>query len=159
MSWKDTMVPIVRGLIFDLTPPYTYCDTRLEELIAISAVMAIQEVDFGTSYTVDISAITIVPDPASDDDFVALVCLKTACLISHGEHRSAAKTAISVKDGPAYVDTKDRAKHLGDLAEDACTAYSRAKINYQIGDGSLGRAIVGPYAAGNSPDTGGRRFG
>jgi len=157
MSWQSTMVAIVRGLIFDVTAPYAYSNTRLEELISISAVLVIQEVDFSTSYAVDLSAVTITPDPVSDDDFVALVCLRTACLISQGEHRDAAKRAISVKDGPAFVDTKDRARHLGDLAEGACTAYSRAKINYQIGDGSLGRAIVGPYAAGNSPDTG-RRF-
>ena len=117
------------------------------------------EVDFAYSYTIDLSANTIVPDPSAigDADFEALVSLRTACMISQGEHRDAAKTAISVKDGPAFVDTKDRAKHLGDLAEDACTAYARAKMNYQMGDGSLGRAIVGPYAAGNSPDTG-RRF-
>jgi len=152
------MIPIVRGMIFDMTAPYTYADARLEELLAVSAVLVIQEVDFSMSYTVDLSAVTISPDPSNDDDFVALVCLKTACMISHGEHRDAAKQAISVKDGPAFVDTKDRAKHLGDLAEDACQAYARAKLNYQIGDGSVGRAIVGPYAAGNSPDTG-RRFG
>ena len=158
MAWQDTMVPIVRGLIFDLTSPYTYSCTRLEELIAVAAVLVTQELTFSTTYTIDLEAVTITPDPSSDEDFVALVCLRTACLISHGEHRDAAKKAISVKDGPAFVDTKDRAKHLGDLAEDACTAYSRAKVNYQIGDGSLGRVIVGPYAAGNSTNTG-RRFG
>ncbi len=155
------MVLIVRGLINDLVPATeTYSDARLQELICIGAVLTMQEVDFVRAYTVDLSASTITPDPSvlNDADFEALVSLRTACMISQGEHRNAAKTAISVKDGPAFVDTKDRAKHLGDLAEGACTAYSRAKINFQIGDGSLGRAIVGPYAAGNSPDTG-RRFG
>jgi hypothetical protein len=46
MSWQTHMVPIVRGLIFDLTPPYSYCDTRLEELICTCAVLVVQEVDF-----------------------------------------------------------------------------------------------------------------
>jgi len=158
-AWTTDMVLIVRGLITDLVVPYTYTDERLQELICIGAVLTMQEVDFVRSYTVDLSATTIVIDPsiAGDADFEALVSLRTACLISQGEHRNAAKTAFSVKDGPAFVDTKDRAKHLGDLADDACTAYTRAKANYQMGDGSLGRAIVGPYAAGNSPDTG-RRF-
>jgi hypothetical protein len=159
MSWQKTMTIIVRGLIFDLSQPYVYSCDRLEELVAISAVLVIQEVDFGTAYTVDLSAMSISPDPVDtgDDDFIALVCLRTACLMSQGEHRNAAKTAISVKDGPAFVDTKDRAKNLGALAEGACTAYTRAKVNYQMGDGSLGRAIVGPYAAGNSSETS-RRF-
>ena len=159
MSWQTNMVPIVRGLIFDLTTPYIYDCTRLEELICVAAVLTMQELDFNISYTVDLSEVSITPDPsdANDEDFVALVSLKTACLISQGEHRDAAKRAISVKDGPSFVDTKDKAKHLGVLAEGACSAYTRAKTNYQIGDGSLGRAIVGPYNAGNSSDTG-RRF-
>jgi len=158
MAWTTDMVIVVRGLINDLVETYTYSDARLQELICIGAVLTIQEVDFDTSYTIDLDNSTITPDPSSDDDFVALVSLKTACMISQGEHRDAAKKAISVKDGPAYVDTKDRAKHLGDIAEDACQAYSKAKLNYQIGDGSLGRAIVGPFTTGNSPDIG-RRFG
>ncbi len=158
MAWQDTIVPIVRGLIFDLTSPFTYSCTRLEELIAVSAVLVTQEVSFTTAYVIDLDAISITPDPSGNADFVALVSIRTACLISQGEHRDAAKKAFSVKDGPAFVDTKDRAKHLGDLAEDACMMYQRAKTNYQIGDGTLGRAIVGPYTTGNSGDTG-RRFG
>jgi len=149
MAWQDTMTPIVRSLIFDLTAPYVYGCDRLEELIVISSVLVMQEVDFSVTYTSDVGASIITPDPESDADFVALVCLRTACLISQGEHRDAAKKAISVKDGPAFVDTKQRAKHLGMIAEDACSSYTRVKTNYQIGDGTLGRAIVGPYASGH----------
>ena len=156
MSWQTTIIPIVRGLIFDLVPPYTYCDIRLEELICISAVLVMQEVG-NFAYTVDLSAMTITPDPSDNANFVALVSLRTACLIAQGEHKDAAKTAVSVKDGPAFIDTKERAKQLGEVAEDACTNYSNAKYNYRFGDGTLGRTIVGPYNIGLSPDTG-RRF-
>lgn len=155
MSWQTTIIPIVRGLIFDLTIPYTYCDTRLEELICVSAVLVMQEVD-GFAYAVDLSAITISPDPSADDNFVALVALKTACLIAQGEHKEAAKTAVLVKDGPATIDTKDRAAQLGNVASDACTDYSNAKYNYRFGDGTLGRTIVGPYGFGQSIGRGGR---
>jgi len=160
MAWTTDMVLIVRGLINDLVTPYTYTDERLQELICIGAVLTMQEVDFDTAYVVDLSASTITPDPsvAGDDDFEALVSLKTACIISRGEQRDAAKKAVSVKDGPAFIDTKDRAKQLGGLAEDACKAYDRARMSYQMGDGSVGKAIVGPYNSGNSADTG-RRFG
>lgn len=157
MSWQTTIIPIVRGLIFDLSPPYTYCDARLEELIVTSAVLTAQEVSFDMAYTMNLLAVTISPDPSGDDDFVALVSLRTACLISQGERRDAAKSAISVKDGPAYIDTKDRAKHLGDLAADACSTYIKAKVSYQIGDGSVGKSIIGPYNTGQTADTG-RRF-
>jgi hypothetical protein len=156
MAWTTDMVMIVRGLINDMVSPYSYSDERLEQLICVGAVLTMQDVDFDTSYTVDLSAFTITPDPsvADDADFEALVSLKTACIIAMGEHKDAAKTAISVKDGPAFVDTKERAKHLEAIADDACSAYEKAKINYQIGDGSLGRAIVGPYNAGQSAETG-----
>lgn len=159
MAWTTEMVTIVRGLINDMVSPYSYSDERLQQLICVGAVLTIQDVDFGTSYAVDLSAFTITPDPsvADDADFEALVSIRTACLIAQGEHKDAAKKAISVKDGPSFVDTKDRAKHLEVIADDACSAYDRAKINYQIGDGSLGRAIVGPYNAGQSSETG-RRF-
>jgi hypothetical protein len=158
MAWQTTLIPVVRGLIFDLTPPYTYCDTRLEELIVVSAVLVTQECAFSTTYVMDLNAVTITPDPSADEDFVALVSIRTACLISQGEHRDAAKSAVSVKDGPSSIDTKDRAKHLGDIADDACSNYAKAKFSYQVGDGSVGKAIVGPYNSGSTPDTG-RRFG
>jgi len=149
------MIKIVRGLINDMVSPYTYNDWRLQELIVVGAVLTVQEVDFAASYTINLCTNTITPDPsvASDYDFMALVSLKTACMISSGEHRDAAKTAVSVKDGPSFVDTKDRAKHLGGLADNVCDAYEKAKLNYQVGDGSLGRAIVGPYGIGLTPPT------
>jgi len=151
MSWQTTIIPIVRGLIFDITPPYTYGDTRLEELIVVSAVLVTHEVDFSTTYTMDLNAVSISPDPSSDDDFVALVALRTACLIAQGELKDAANTAIRVKDGPASIDNSGKAKTLGEVAENACEAYEKAKQNFQIGDGSVGRAIVGPYNTGRSP--------
>lgn len=153
MAWAPDMIKIVRGLISDMTSPYTYDDWRMQELIVVGAVMTVQEVDFATAYTINLCTNSITPDPsvASDYDFMALVSLKTACMISSGEHRDAAKTAISVKDGPSFVDTKDKAKYLGGLAENVCDAYEKAKLNYQVGDGSLGRAIVGPYGIGTIP--------
>ena len=149
MAWTRDMVKIVRGLINDLTVPYSYMDVRLQELICVGAVLTMQEVDFAHAYVVDLSANTITPDPTNvnDADFQALVSLRTACLISQCEYRDSAKKAIAVKDGPAHVDTKDRAKHLGDLSEGACTAYQQAKGNFNTGDGSLGRAIVGPFTS------------
>jgi hypothetical protein len=65
--------------------------------------------------------------------------------------------AVSVKDGPSFVDTKERAKHLGQVAGDACKKYEDARVNYQIGDGTLGRAIVSPYNSSQTPDIAYRR--
>lgn len=157
MAWQDTIVDVVRGLVSDMTPPYTYSNTRIEELIVISGILVSQDVDFNTSYTFNTKAVSITPDPETDMDFVSLVALKTACTILSGEHRTAANKAVSVKDGPAFIDTKDRAKHLGTIAATACANYVKAKFSYQMGDGSVGRSIVGPYNSGQSSETG-RRF-
>lgn len=160
MSWQTTMTQIVRGLIFDLTSPYTYTDERIQDIIAIAGTLVISDVDFSYTYTIDVSTPSISPDPAtsSDDDFVALVCLKTACIISQGEHRTASRQAFNVKDGPASIDTRSKAEYLGGLANNVCEAYEKAKRSFQIGDGSVGKAIVGPYNAYNSAKTG-RGFG
>lgn len=151
MAWDDVAVPIVRGLIFDMDEPYRYADARLEQLIVISGVLVIQEVDFSVSYAIDIVSNSISPDPSNDKDFIALVALKTACMISQGEHRDVAKNAISVKDGPSTIDARETATHYGGLASTACEAYAKAKMSYQMGDGSVGRAIVGPYGMGRLP--------
>ena len=157
MAWQNTIVPIVRGLIFDIAPPYTYICERLEGLIVVAAILVSQEVSLSTTYVMNLQEVSITPDPSVDEDFVALVSLKAACIISSGEYRDAGRKAVSVKDGPSFIDTKDRAKHLAGVAKEACKNYDKAKVNYQIGDGSVGRAIVGPYATGAMADSG-RRF-
>jgi hypothetical protein len=146
--WQSIIIPIVRGLIFDVSNPYRYSEARLEELILVSSILVFQDVDFQTSYTVNLSCNTITPDPSDDHDFVAIVALRTACMISQGEHRNAARQALSVKDGPSAIDTRDSATHYGGLAKNACDAYEKSKLSYQIGDGSVGRAIVSPYSTG-----------
>ncbi len=147
MSWKINMVKIVRGLIGDLTIPHTYSDTRIEELICTAAVMTIQEIDFIRSYTINLNAYSITPDPSSldDIDFESLISLRTACLISSGEFNDASRRAISVKTGQGFVDNKAKATYLKDMVSYFCGSYLQSKANYQMGDGSLGRTIVGPY--------------
>jgi len=146
------MVTIIRGLINDLGPVYTYGNDRIEELIVISAYMVIREVDFGYAYTIDVDTISITDDPTdnNDLDFVALVCLKTACLIQNGEYITDSVKAVSVKDGPSIIDVRGRVDHKKEIANKACDDYERAKISYLAGDYSVGRGIVGPYASGSS---------
>jgi len=150
--WETNMVLIVRGLINDLVSPYTYSDDRLKELICLSGVLTQQEVTFDVVYTISLSLLTITPDPSAeatyDADFEALVSLKTACIILSSEYTGAARAAMNIKDGPSTIDTRDRAKHLGENATDACDNYNKALTNYRLGDGSVGKAIVSPYATG-----------
>jgi hypothetical protein len=146
MSWYVEMVRIVRGLINDFGSPPAYSDERIQELLCVSAVLVLNEIEFPVSYTVNLFTFTITPSPGID--FQALVSLKTACSLSRGEYLTVARQAISIKDGPSTIDNKDVAKHLAGVADTACAAYEKARINYMFGDGSLGRAIVGPYGIG-----------
>ena len=151
MSWCIEMSRIVRGLIKDFGSPPLYSDERLKELICTGAAFVLMEVDFDIVYTVNLSSFTISPDP--DADFQALVSLKTACIIATGEFRDAARNSVSVKDGPATIDMKERGKLMKDVAKWACDAYNKARLGFLVGDGSLGRAIVGPYAIGMGENT------
>jgi len=147
MAWTDDMVTMLRGLINDMSEPYTYEDGRLETLLALSAVFVMQEVDFSAAYTINIATPSISPDPVdnNDVDFQALVCLRTACMITSGEFKVDAAKGVAIKDGPSSIDLSGRIKAREQVAKQNCDNYERARVNYQIGDGSLGRAIVGPY--------------
>ena len=145
MLWQDVVIPIIRGLINDMGPTYTYADNRIEELVLISSILMLNDIDFNTTYTINITSSTITPDPSTDQDFVALVALKTSCLILNGEYKTAADGAVSHRDAASSLDATGVANHKKILSEKACGDYEKAKKSYIIGDGMLGRAIVSPY--------------
>ena len=132
MSWQNEMTIIVRHLINDLdSSSYTFTDSRIEESILVSSQLVLHEVDFESSYTVDVDSLTLTPDPTAntgsdgkDDGFISLVSLKTGCLLLGSEMKTNALSAISLKK---YEDTK--------------TQY---KLN-----GIVGKAVLGPYSPGS----------
>jgi hypothetical protein len=145
MAWQDKIPLIIRGVINDMDSPYRYSDTRLEELACISAVFVANDVIFSVSYTIDIENQIITPDPSSDSAFVALVSMRTACMILNGEYTTASNKGIVVKDGPASIDTSKMVDAKKELANKACKDYDIAKKNYIFGDGSICKAIVTPF--------------
>lgn len=147
----SALIQITRGLINDLTASsYVYTDTRLEELISISAYLVVNEVDFSTSYTINVDLQQITPSPSLDMNFMALVGLRTACMVLQGDYITDSTKAISVKDGPSTIDMRARIDHKKIIAETACKKYENAKIRYVAGDRSVGVGIVGPYNSGGS---------
>lgn len=143
--WTDIFPIVIRQLINDTASPYRYSDSRLEDLTIVSAVFVIRDVEFSTSYTIDINNSTITPDPSSDNDFIALVSLRVACMILSGEFTTASDKGIIVKDGPSMIDMSKMIDAKKQLAETACKNYDKARTNYVYGDGSFGRAIVTPF--------------
>ena len=150
MSWSESMIVITRQLVNDAGATSTYSDDRLEELLATAAILVMMEVDFATTYTITLSSPYVTPDPNTDMNFIALVSLKAACLILMGEWNTAAGKAMSVRDGPSAIDSTGIAKNKQVVSQTVCKQYTDAVFSYAYGDGSVGQAIVGPYASGSA---------
>jgi hypothetical protein len=145
---SDTMVLILRDLINDVDST-SYTDARLKDTLVRAAFFVDNELNFNTSYTIDVPATGITPDPVvkSDSPFVALTTLKAACIIDRGEARTQAKQVAKVADGTSSVDTSARVRGFDMvLKQGNCAAYEQAKFEYQSGDLSVGQAILGPYS-------------
>lgn len=145
MSWQDIVPTIIRNLVNDTSSPYRYSDARLETLTVVSSIFTIQDVSFDVSYTIDVDAETITPDPSSDSAFIALTALRVACMIMTGEYTTASDKAIIIRDGPATIDPNRMVDAKKGLADTACKAYDMAKRNFIFSDGSICRAIVSPF--------------
>jgi hypothetical protein len=149
VTWKSEMTQILRNLIMDNNPENeTYADDRLYQAILTAAQLVQTEVSFPNDYTINVSCVSLTPDPTSgtrDDGFINLVSLKAACIIATGEYKVSARMALSVKDGPSVADGRDVAKAKQELSKNYCEAYQNAKLEYQAGYRSAGEAIVGPH--------------
>lgn len=154
MSWQTEIVEQVRVIINDIDEPQTYSDSRIERVCIIGAVQVLREIDFSSTYTINISTQTISPDPSEistkDNDFMHLVSLKVACLILTGECRKYALCGVSVDDGPSSIDMKGIYKNLKDLQDSIQRQYDKAKILMQSGgNGGVGRAVTTPTTVEN----------
>lgn len=152
--WQNEMVRIVRHLVGDLTEPYNYGDDRLEECILVASQLVLGEVDFNITYTVDVDQCAFTPDPTEgtkDQNFILLVTLKTACLISQSEYKTKVRSGggLVVKDGPTSIDTKGNIDSYKESAKTICQQYEDAKNDFLVtGDtGGVGRAILGPFSS------------
>ena len=150
MAWKTELVQLVRNIIgdTDIDSP-TYTDERLQEVILTSAQLLQGDVDFSQDYTVDIDQCTLTPDPTTtgskDNDFINLVALRTSCIISNSEFRTAANKAYNFTDGPSKIDGRDVAESTYKFAQTICQAFENAKKAYRAGNSTAGAIIVSPY--------------
>lgn len=148
MSWTNEMVLYVRHLVNDLSNSPTYDDSRLQDTILTAVQLAKLDVEFANSYTVDLDACILTPDPTEaprDDDFISLVILKAACIILNAEAKSNAGKAIKVMDGPSTIDMSSAYKATEERAKSVCQDYKEAVLQYQAGRNSTGQAVIGPY--------------
>ncbi len=147
MAWTTDLVLMTRVLISDISAPQTYADEYLERVLITAGIMVDVEVPFAYDYSYDISALTISPDPVTSEDstFMALVPLKSACIITQGEFKQALGQGIKVRDGDSAIDTSVSFRGYRDILElGACAAYERLKWSLLASSG-VGKAVLGPF--------------
>ena len=154
MSWQGEMCTMVRYLINDVdSSSYSFSTTRIETSILVSAQLSSFNVDFANEYTINVEGCSLSPDPTDtdtkDNAFIALVCLKAACMIIGGEIRSESGNAISIKDGPSSIDLRGVTGTLSVLYKDLCERYESVLLDYRAGNAVAGHAILGPYSPGS----------
>jgi hypothetical protein len=147
MAWQDDMVTMLRVIIDDNGNNQEYSNSRLEEVIVVAATMTKKEIDFDNDYIISVSNVTISPDPVtnSDDAFVNIVTLKSACLLANSEYKTEAGRAITVRDGSSAIDNKGVAAAKKVWRDSICEDYSKAEREYRIGNSQAGKSIIGPY--------------
>lgn len=160
MEWHGAMINMLRVLIGDnaYQGAYIYTDSRLIQTLVVAAMYVDQEVNFATTYSIDVICSTISPDPYTTDDraFMNMVVLKAACLIDQGTYRTkAVLSGLEAKCGPATLKT---VQHLDGFKEllsmGPCAMFDKLKTEYQFsGDGlnNIVHFVLSPFA-GNDFD-------
>lgn len=154
--WQTEMVRLIRHLIDDLDAEPTYSDDRLQELILVAAQLVNMDVDFDTTYTIDLDNLILSPDPTDrtagtrDDAFINLVILKAACLIDNAEARTAAAQSITIRDGSSMIGLGGSGgiaqSKLAIMKEGWCKHYAAAMDEFvRSGTNTPGAIILGPY--------------
>ncbi len=154
MSWQGQMTTVVRHLVNDVdASSYTFSTDRVETTILVAAQLLIMNVDFNNTYDINVEASTLSPDPTDsgtkDDPFIALACLRAACIIIGSEIRKESGNAISIKDGPSAIDLRGVTSTLTVLYQDLCKKYDEALLDYRAGNSVSGQSILGPYSPGS----------
>jgi len=157
MAWDAEMTLMVRVLINDLdTVSPTYSDARIQQVITVAATYVQQEANLTNSYTVDVSANTIVPDPTTpdrDDVFVGLTCLKSACILDQSTFRTkAAIDGVRTSLGSASISVGSNLSGFKTILDQGpCAMYTALLNDWNIGNASSVHAILSPFV-GNTFD-------
>ena len=154
MSWQGQMSTVVRHLISDVdATAYTFSANRIETSILVAAQLITMNVDFNNTYTINVESCALSPDPTDtdtkDDPFIALSCLRAACIVIGGDIRKESGNAISIKDGPSAIDLRGVTSTLTTLYKDLCEQYEHALLEYRAGNSVVGQSILGPYSPGS----------
>ena len=154
MAWQNEMGLIVRHIIDDLdSTNYTFTDSRIEESILVAAQLIHNELEFVVTYLIEVDNMSLTPDPTAlnpkDDDFIALVCLRSGLLLTNSLLRTYALKSFAIRDGASSLDMRGVVAGLKIIYDDLSKKYEDLKLAYQTGKLGLGKVILSPYSPGS----------
>lgn len=151
-KWQDVIVQLVRLILQDVGTSPTYDDGRLEDVAIGAAHLVLSEITFNYTYSINLVAGTITPDPVdnSDTSFINMVSYKAALMILNSELKTAASKGLLVKDGPSILDTRQFFTSQKSRYELMLKEYDKVKLAIKMGDLNAGVAILSPYTT-NDP--------
>lgn len=154
MTFSDFIVPMLRDMIGDTEDPnFEFTDIELIRKWLVGAYLVSLDANFIYPYAFDLIGFTITPDPItsspSDDDFVRLASIKTACMMERADAMRFNKNNITkVADNDLTIQTSDVGPNkIKALTVNWCAAYESALERYlltQIEEVSH-RAVVSPF--------------
>lgn len=154
-TWQNTSLTMLRTMLNDAgCGTAKYSNVRLEELLITAAYFLPVDINFNTSYTVDVEQRTISPSPIGQTDgpeFINFMVLRAACMADESSFRTAALLqGVSARCGPAVLTTNAYGQYLKELlVSGPCKAYETLKQEYNFSyDGTkIIRAVMSPFAS------------
>lgn len=154
-TWQNTSLLMLRTMLNDAgCGESKYSNDRLEDLLITSAYLLPIDINFNTTYTIDVEAYTISPDPISQTDgtdFISFMVLKAACIADEGNFRTAALLqGVSARCGPATITTSNYGGYLKELlTAGPCKSYDSLsnEYNFSYEGKQIIKAVMSPFAA------------
>jgi len=166
-SWQNTSLLMLRTMLNDAgCGESKYPTSRLEDLLITAAYFLPIDINFNSTYSVDVEAYTISPDPISQTDgpeFINFMVLRAACMTDEGNFRnSALLQGVQARCGPAILNTSSYGQYLKELLTNGpCKLYEELKdgYNFSYEGKKIIRAVMSPFVSNDfyppMGDTGG----
>jgi hypothetical protein len=155
MSWQTEIPIIVRTLVNDFGDQPVYSDDRVLQIITVAAKYVQFDVVLDHPYEIDVSNISISPDPTVDRDeiFISLVSLKAACIIDQSTVRTkAASEGIRAALGPASLSVSGNLEGWKLILDKGpCAAYDELTSHWDVAQATIAIGILSPFS-GNKFD-------
>ena len=149
MSWDIELPIIVRTLVDDLSETPVFSDDRLKQVICVAAKYVQFDVALDHLYNIDVSNLTISPDPTNDRDeiFICLTSLKAACIVDQSSIRTkSALEGVRASLGPASLSVSNSLEGLKLILEKgSCSTYDELTSHWDVKDATAIAAVLSPF--------------